>query len=166
MFVVYRVSGTLSDQAYYGYTVNENDIKSHWLLGAKRSEDRGDSALFKLNNCDADLISVQVLDVSEDEVEAWMLRNDYRSSELDSITGPTNWPSGMLERAEQQAPGRSDSWKLNMEMRNASTARQAMQLGKWTFQDIKALSEKYDKKQIVRDLDTLTPYLFQSKYFE
>lgn len=164
MFTVYRASGTKTDDAYYGYCTGE-DPKSIFLKGARRGElDRGDIRLFMMNGEDEDNIKIEVLDGCTDEIEAWMIRNDYRATCIDSITGPTHWPGNLAKRATDEYPERFDMWKTKIKQREAKTAREAWALGMWTQQSVKDLTTIYPRTQVVKDLDTLKPIEFSRKY--
>lgn len=163
-FVVYRAFGSTPNVSYYGYCTGEEPLAA-FSVGAKRSEmDRGDVRLVQANGGRLDAIEVEVLDAFIDEVSAWISRNDYRSKEIDSITGPTMFPGNIAERAAKQAPGKVAAWRLHEKQRNCATARQAYNLGMWTPKDIMNLSVIHTKHNIVRDLDSMTPQEFELKY--
>lgn len=164
MFTVYRASGNKSDEAYYGYCQGE-DPKASFLVGAHRSElERADVRLFMANGENEDNITVEVLDGCIDEVEAWMRRNDYRASSIDSMTGPTYWPGNIAERASKEFPERVADWKVKMQQRDAKNAREAWALGMWTQEAVKALTKTHPRQQVVNDLDHLKPADFARKY--
>ena len=164
MFTVYRASGNKSDEAYYGYCQGE-DPKASFLVGAHRSElERADVRLFMANGKNEDNITVEVLAGCIDEVEAWMRRNDYRASSIDSMTGPTYWPGNIAERASKEFPERVADWKVKMQQRDAKNAREAWALGMWTQDAVKALTKTHPRQQVVNDLDHLKPADFARKY--
>lgn len=160
MFTVYKVSGNNTDAVYYGYCQGD-DAKSAFLVGAQRKEqDRGDVKWLNENNGD-DNIVVTVMDSYVDEFEAWCNRNELRSTSVDSFTGPTLWPIHMHRKAEQDSPQRLDIWKKNQQINQAKTAREAYQLGAWSYQQLKQLP---NPKQVVKDLDLLSVKQFCEKY--
>lgn len=164
MFTVYRASGNKSGDAYYGYCQGE-DPKAAFMVGARRSElERADVRLFMANGEDEANIKVEVLDACNDEVEAWMSRNDFRATSIDSMTAPTYWPGNMAERAAKEFPERVADWKNKMQQRDAKNAREAWALGMWTQEAVKALTTTHPRQQVVKDLDTMKPVDFARKY--
>lgn len=164
MFTVYRAFGDKTGDAYYGYCQGE-DPKAAFMVGARRSElERADVRLFVANDENEEAIKVEVLDACNDEVEAWMSRNDFRASNIDSMTGPTYWPGNIAERASKEWPERVAEWKVKMQQREAKTAREAWALGMWTQEAVKALTKTHPRQQVVNDLDQLKPADFARKY--
>lgn len=171
MFAVYRATGSVSNLSYYGYaTVTEENAaeqaRASFLGGAQRSEmERADVRLFQANGADADNIRVTIIDVAEDEAEAWMLRNEQRATSVDTISGPTMFPGHIAERVAKEQPQKIANWKLAIKMRTQKTARDAYALGMWTIDQIKNLAANAPLSQIRKDLDTMTPDQFQVAYF-
>lgn len=163
-FIVYRIAGKLSGDAYYGYCKDE-DPKASFLKGASRTEEsRVDVKFLMANGDDPDNITAEILDVANDEIEAWATRNDYRATMIDTVSGPTMWPGRIAERVAKEQPDRVAKWKKSMQMRDARTAREAWNLGMWTQDTIKELATRYPIQQIVTDLDKLKPLQFAVKY--
>lgn len=168
MWVVYQISGDLDNHVYYGYSMAEDETQllAKWIKQADRTEDRGDKRLYELNQSNDEYVKLTVMDVFNDELDAWMTRNDLRASDCNSITGPTYFPGQLFERAKQTlTEDVRNRWKQSIDMHNAATARMAYKLGRWTFPQIKQLSDTYDKSVIAEDLDQLSPVDFNSKYF-
>lgn len=164
MFTVYRAYGPKHNESYYGYCTGDKP-KEAFMVGARRSElERADVRLFMANGESEEDISIEVLDACTDEVEAWMVRNDYRASQCDSITGPTYWPGHIAERASKEFPERVADWKLKVTQRDAKNAREAWALGMWSQEQVKGLLTVHEKKQVVNDLDKMKPVDFARKY--
>jgi hypothetical protein len=166
-FTVYRAFGPISPDSYYGYCESE-DLTDTFLEGATRkdplSTKRGDVRLIEANGGDVSVMETEVLEIFEDEVEAFLCRNDLRARNPDSITGPTMFPGGIAARAAKEHPERMGAIQILVDQRDAKTAREAYQLGRWTLDTIKSLGNKFDKKVIVTDLDKLSPKQFSAKY--
>lgn len=163
MFTVYKAYGTVSNETYYGYC-KDREPKEAFLEQARRKEDRADVRFLSNNNDSIDNITFEIVDGCIDEQEAWMKRNDLRAADVESVTGPTMWPGKFLERAQKEHPERVARWKKEEMFNKCATARKAYALGKWTVDQIKQLSTTYNKKQVVADLDKLTPKCFSEKY--
>lgn len=167
MFIVYRAFGTHSTQSYYAYAKGEEkeDALKTFLVGAHRTEERGDSLLFMLNNQDELSMDIEILDVFEDELDAYMLRNELRVIHSDSITGPTPWPGNMARRAENERPEELEAYRKRLKIRGAKSARQAYALGLWTKAVIDNLASwSTNKPQLKKDFDKLSPSEFSIKY--
>lgn len=164
MFTVYRAYGPKSNLSYYGYSQSD-DVKTAFLDGAHRPDmDRADVRLYMANGEDDEVIKIEVIDAFDDEISAWMCRNDNRAVHPDSISGPTMFPCSIAERAMKDAPERIKQWKKAVDQWAAPTARAAWALGLWTAAQIKELTFSYPKKQIITDLDALNPQEFTFKY--
>lgn len=170
-YIVYRVSSDLTSLTYYGYALAEDKAGAleTFMKGAKRAFNpeirRGDVEWFQTHNQEReDCVVFEIEDVCVDELEAWMIRNDLRASDVFAVTGPSQWPIINYERANKEQPERVKQWKANKEINNCKTARQALKLGAWQFPQIKALSDTYLRETVVNDLDGLTPQDFSSKY--
>lgn len=170
VYVVYSIQGTHSPLAYYGYLMGNDDItpqtiKQAVLKCANRPyPERGDVRIFNANQRDESVMTVEILDVFNDEVEAWMSRNEYRSLTHNAITGPTMFPGNIAERAAANYPDTIAKWKLRLQQRGAKTAREAWKLGMWASEIIKALPTKYNRDQVIHDLDKMSPIDFSIKY--
>ena len=164
MYVVYRAHGANTNLSYYGYCFCETDadISKTFFQGVNRTdENRAEKLLIEENGGDT-AIKFQVIDSFTDEVSAWSCRNDQRASNIDSITSPTLWPIHLSTSAEPQSLA---EWKLAAKRNEAETARQAWKLGKWTIQEVQSLTKKHKREVIMSDLDTLSPFEFNKKYF-
>lgn len=170
MYIVYRVTGPHTSEAYYGYAEGSemSDAKRTFVGGASRADatsvTRGDRRLVDSNNGDITSLRYECLDVFEDEVEAFIMRNDLRVTSVDSITGPTMFPGNIAERALKEKPDSVTSWSAMAKMRSARTAREAYNLGRWKFDAIRELAKKFKPVDVKRDLDNLTPDMFAAKY--
>lgn len=168
-FTVYQVTSPNTDRTYYGYTVGHN-VEEAFRKGAGRDAepDRGD---VRMLNVAGDAIRVKALDIFNDEIEAFMERNDLRARDPMSITGPTNFPVSMFQRARSIDPERVKRWKLAGDI-NTVTAREAMgpeykDVAAYSHADIKALvaAKPELRQQLIKDLDTLYYPDFKAKYF-
>lgn len=171
MFAVYKATGVKSEEAYYGYATvvkDDSEILARFVETAKNNSSlespKGSAKLFQLNDEDAELIRIEIVDVTDDEITAFTLRNDLRSQYSDSITAPTFMPWGIAQRAEKLDPERSKKWRHAAKCKDAKTAREAWRLGKWADAAVKALCSKFDKKSVVQDLDAMNPAAFELKY--
>jgi len=175
-YIVYQVASPNTDSVYYGYGVGETmeDVKRTFLGGAGRETDpdRGDVRMVQAaGGVSDDELKFKVVDAFNDEIEAFMERNDQRSRDRYSITGPTNFPASMFQRAKSIDPERVKNWKLAGNI-NSISGREAMDemyrgVAKYTFNDIKALvaADQSIKKQLMVDLDKLLYPEFVKKYF-
>lgn len=165
MYIVYKITGTSTNLAYYGYCEGEtiDDVRKTFLQGATRSDERKDVEWLEANNNDTD-VKISIIDVCNDEVDAWASRNDQRSINIDSISQPSQWPLGASRRYKDDGV-RSQKWKSKTSQLSAKTARQAYSMGLWNIAQIKELCVKHGKQVVVSDLDTLSPISFINKYF-
>ena len=162
MFVLYSATGK-NGFSYYGYTKEEDFISDFRKHAIKKSEkSRASSILWEANGCDLKNFSFEIIEVFETEFEAWQARNDVRANESDSIVGPSLLPAVFVKDADNE---RLNVWKKTIELHTAKTAREAFSLGKWTKDQVYSLVEKFQKSEIVRDLDKLSPMQFSFKYF-
>lgn len=163
-FCVYKISSNTTNTVYYGYYEGE-DVLQSFLKGAQRTSQthvkRGAVDWLQENSNNVDNIQAEIVDVCGDEYDAWCYRNDYRARDCSSITGPSNWPANIAQRANKEQPERIKNWKHNKAINECKTARQAYQMGAWAFEQIKQLSPK---DAVVKDLDRLTPESFCIKY--
>jgi hypothetical protein len=170
MHIVYRVSGPSTDLAYYGYAIGEtiDDAKSTFMVGANRkatvSANRGDRRLLEANRNDPSTLTFEEICIFAIELDAWSSRNDERASNVDAITGPTMLPGNMANQAKELTPERFAEWAKVKKQRDAKTAREAWGLGMWTTEAIKDLSNTFNKKQVIVDLDKMDPQQFALKY--
>lgn len=173
-YIVYQVSSPATDRVYYGYGVGQSmeDVQQTFLGGAGRESDpdRGDVRMVQAAG-GADNLRFKLVDAFDNEIEAFMERNDQRSRDRYSITGPTNFPVSMFQRAKAIDPERVRNWKLAGDI-NSVSGREAMgeqyaKLAKYTFNDVKALvaADPSIKKQLMHDLDNLLYPQFVKKYF-
>lgn len=170
-YIVYQVTSPKTDKVYYSYTRN-NDLQKAFLAGAERSNepDRGDVRMMQVAG-DASDLRFKMLDVFDDELAAFMERNDYRAKDPQSITGPTNFPATIFARAKAVDPERVKKWKLAGDI-NSATAREAMgdefkNVAAYNFGDLKQLvaADPSIKNQLTQDLDKLSYLDFKKKYF-
>lgn len=166
MFTVYRAFGPHSTLSYYGYSQGENVLEAFIAGGTRTETERADVRLINANNGDSTCIQIEVIDVFEDEMDAFIVRNEQRALHSDSISGPTYFPGGIAERAAREKPESIEGWKKRMEMKGAKTARQAYALGMWTKEQIITLGKVFSRSEIVNALDKLTPVEFDLKYKE
>jgi hypothetical protein len=171
-YVVFQVTSPKTDKVYYGYTIGR-DVRKAFLAGAERSNepDRGDVRMMMAAGDDIEGLRFKLLDVFDDELTAFMARNDARAGDGQSITGPTNFPTAVFQRAKALDPERVRKWKITGDI-NSATAREAMgdefkSVAAYTFADLKQLTTQHPeiKKQLTADLDKLSYPQFKTKYF-
>lgn len=168
-YIVYKVSAPTTDAVYYSYSKNE-DLKKAFLAGANRQDnpDRGDVRLLNAAGGE-DNLQFTALDVFNDEIEAFITRNDLRMQDALAITGPSNFPGPIFDRVAWQHPNAPTRWKASAELKT-STVRDAMlnpESG-YTFKDVKALRDTMNKAQaatLVNDIDAMLHPQFKQKYF-
>lgn len=174
--VVYKISGRNTKQVYYGYTTSEDQITeayviSEFLKGAQRTfadnSLRNSTKWLNENGNDLELTATMVGNY-DNELEAFIYRNEHRADDLYSFCGPSVWPTGVSERANKEHAARvleiQSRQSSNEEIRKAKTARQGWALGFFTKDQVTALADKFSKAQIVHDLDALNPFAFAQKY--
>lgn len=172
MFYVYKVSVDGYPTSYYGYCDSSNHPKKTFLVGATRDdEDRADNRWFQdAAGGDEELLKIDIIDLVDDEYEAFTARNDLRASNPDSATPPHHFPPHLHRRAKEQDPDRAKKWNSSVEfstMRSQGRkAREFYQKGYWTQQQIMALATHFNRADVLRDLDYLTADQFQQKYSE
>ena len=165
MFTVYKVFGPHSPLAYYGYSQSEDPLQSFIGSANSRKEpDRGDVRLLDINNGDVDSLQVEIIDVYDDEMDAFIIRNETRARETDSITGPTQFPGNIARRVEKERPEQLTECQRLMKMKNARSARRAYALGMWTIEQIKRVVYNVGRDEIRIALDVLSPVDFDLKY--
>lgn len=160
MWSVFKAIGNQTDYVYIGYT-SEDDVKKAFLTGALRPDLTRNDVRWLLENDNDTNIKVDIVDVFKDEYDAWSNRNDLRSTDIDSFSNPTLWPIHCHRKAETTNPQNLEKWKKNSAMINAKTAREAYRLGAFTKDQLKSIKRD---KEIIVDLDKLTPKQFCDKY--
>lgn len=165
-YVVFKVSSPNADQVYYGYSMGE-DVKKAFMVGARRQDnpDRGDVRMINAAGGDVENLNFEMVDVFANEIEAFMERNDLRAKDNLSITGPSNFPGQVYQRALTDYPERVARWKLDKDM-NSMTARQAMARDAFSMNDLSSIvkAQPKIKPQIVADLDGMLYPEFKAKY--
>lgn len=169
MYTVYKAYGRNDPQVYYGYAQGtEEDVARTWMAGVNRTDpDRAEKKLVALNGGDPDEIKFEVVDVFADELDAWVMRNDLRLQDSQSITGPTMFPPEVLNRAKKERPEKVEGWKKAMGMKDARTAFEAGKMGRWPsdiLQMIAANLPKSEHRQLRNDFDRMAPDAFAAKY--
>lgn len=159
-YSVYKVTGHNTSKTYYGFVHGDGTAaQATFLVGANRKTgERGDKDMLKANNDDQGSLTFAIVDTVDTEDAAFSLRNQYRSTDPFTITGPTNWPANVSKRVAAADPEAAKRWSLNVKQRKAKTARDAYALGAWTFEQIKMANMSRG------DLDTLDPIEFAAKY--
>ena len=168
---VYKVSSPNTDHVYYGYYGNLGAQKT-FLAAARRNAADRTEAKFVSAAGGEDSLKFTDIEEFDSEYEAFMERNDLRAKDSDSISGPSNLPSGMFQRAMKEYPDRVKKWKLDADI-NQATARQAMNKELYgdacgyDFNSLKQLAgnDKKLKDQITKDLDSMLYPAFKKKYF-
>lgn len=166
MYTVYKAYGPEDDRVYYGYAQGtEEDIARNWNAGVNRTDpDRAEKRMVDINGGDPDSIKFEIVDVFSDELDAWTMRNDLRIGDAQSLTGPTMFPGNILARAQKERPEVLEKWKKAMGMKEAKTAREAAQQGRWDQDTLKALNGKFPRKELVNDFAKMPPDAFAAKY--
>lgn len=166
-YAVYEVKGNLSHTSYYGYcqlnsgTAAEEQIIEAVEAQAARTDGRRLVDFISENDGD---ISYVVRAICNDEGSAFIERNILRSNDRKSISLPTTFPYVSMHR-DQISKAHIEQWQTLINQRSCHTAREAWALKYWSNEEIKSLTQKFDREQIVRDLDALTPDQFQQQYF-
>lgn len=169
MYTVYKAYGPEDDRVYYGYAQGtEEDVARTWMAGVNRTDpDRTEKKLVAINGGDPDDIKFEVVDVFADELDAWVMRNDLRIQDSRSLTGPTMFPPEVLNRAKKERPEKVEGWKKAMGMKEARTANEATQLGRWPasiLKDIAVNLPKSEHGKLRNDFDKMSPDAFAAKY--
>lgn len=169
IYIVYKVSAPATDLVYYSYSKSE-DLKKAFLAGAKRQDnpDRGDVKMLNAAGNEEDL-RFTMMDVFNDEIEAFITRNDLRTQDAMSVTGPSNFPGTIFERIVAMRPEAPERWKVACELSSA-TVREAMLIPEsgYTFNDVKSLRCRMNKAQaaaLAKDVDVMLHPQFKQKYF-
>lgn len=187
MFVTYKVSAVNAPHVYYGIAeipehlddTDEQDlvtitgiVKKSFLAGGLRKDEKSDARGAKQLVDEAggvDRLEFDVMSVFPTFREAFGERNEYRSSDDASITGPSHWPIDVYNQSTDEEKSR---WKRLPQL-NKATARQAMgeefaDLCAYTYDDVKRLASTMDKvgqATLKLDLDKLRYPQFKAKYF-
>lgn len=151
LHIVYRASvGT--NKAYYGYCIGDSqqDVEKTFWTGANR----GDTKRADVRLAQAGDVTIEIVDLCDDEETAWEQRNNLRLQNADSISAPTMWPFNNRQCANKE------KYLQRAKQMKQATARAAYQLGMWSYDDIKKLPH-----EAAADLDQLTPVQFNQKYF-
>lgn len=161
IFYVYKATGEHTPYVYYGYSKDENVQHAF----AKQGDDevgRGSAQMIRANKWDQASIKVQIVDMFDNQYEAWVARNDLRADDPKSIVKPSHLPTSFLQHALEVTPEKVKTWKVDYIQ--AKTARDAYSQGRWPNHLISSLAAKFKKSDIVRDLDGMTPRDFELKY--
>lgn len=166
---VYKVTSPLSSYSYYGYGPMDTYEKVFLNMVLHEKDNfiikRGADMLFNEAKRDKDNIDIELIDVCIDEEEALCSRNDHRSTDSSSITGPTLFPQIVARKAIKKDSNLLSNWKNNRLISTAATARKAYKHGAYTHAQITALAtSKLIGQQVVIDLDQLTPQQFSTQY--
>lgn len=169
-YVVYKVSSPKMHEVYYGYS--KGDPKKIFMAGANRNAADRTEAKYIAKAGGEEHVTFKELEIFDSEYEAFMERNDLRAKDSDSITGPSNQPSGMYQRALKEDPERVKRWKTEGDIEKL-TAKQAWNHDAFKAEinpKIKELSQRLSKdpkqkKQATDDLDKLTWPQYEKKYF-
>lgn len=161
-YVIYKISGTITDRVYIGYCDKQYNILDHFMVGATRKDERCDVAFVQSQSGGG--LTVEVLAERDDESDALFERNRLRSTTPASFSGPTNWPSHVHKMLSASAAQANDKTFVVWRARQQPTARGAYESGLWSYIQIKQLSHAHGSKQIIDDMATLTPFQFEVKY--
>lgn len=161
-YIIYKISGTVTDRVYIGYCDKQYDILDHFMVGASRNDDRCDVAFVQSQS--GGPLMAEVLAEREDEGDALIERNRARSATSTSFSGPTTWPSHVHKSLSTTAARANDKTFADWRARRLPTAREAYEDKLWSYVQIKQLSQAFGTQQILVDLATLTPFQFEVKY--
>lgn len=163
--VVYKVSGDATSSVYYGYD-SSGDMSATFFAGCDRtdSDGRGDSRMLAANNGDKSTLTFEVVSIVEDEFDAWCMRNDLRSADSNSITGPTMLPVGWGTRIKAEQPDRLANWTKQTRLNKFATAREAYEDGAYTFAEISAASKTFGKLRVMDALSSMSPSEFSTNF--
>lgn len=162
---VFRVTGKHTKLAYYGYATT-GKVQETFLAGCNRNDNakRGDARLLESNGDDVDSLVFTELDTFDEEYDAWVLRNTHRADDPMSITGPSILPIECLRKATIEQPKTVADWKLRLKQKEAATAVEAYQLGAYTFDQIRAVANKFGTQAVKDQMKALTPIEFANLY--
>lgn len=164
MYQLYKAYGKYTPFVYYGYCSSDLHPLSEFISQAKRASDRGASKLLIDNNNELEAFDTDVLEVYENELDAFIARNDERARDPLAITGPSHFPGGVAERAAKERPGKVAMWKTMEKYHNMKTAREAYQDGAFAYKNITSLAQEHGRDTINADLTQLDPARFSAKY--
>jgi len=162
---VYKVSGPFTASVYYGYGSGD-DLAAGFLAGANRTDaedrNRGDFRLVAENKNNTETLKYEIVGEFDDEFDAWCMRNDFRSTDPRSITGPTMFPTTAFTRAKKDTPDRVQTWSKH---RVYETARDAWSAGVFTNDQMFAVRAKIGREAAIKAMDALTPAEFAAQFF-
>lgn len=165
MYIVYSATGKEATHTYYGYG-KIDEYQQNFLTNAKTYNlDRGDARLLDELGNDESKVCFEIIETVATEFEAWMLRNELRTHNKDSITPPSFFPTTHTRDMEQQNKEMLQTWQKHAKCLGKQTARQAWADGLWNNQEMKNLCVIFPKQMVLKDLDDLTPFEFNAKYF-
>lgn len=165
MYIVYSVTGKEALHTYYGYG-KKDEYQQNFISKAKTMNmNRGDCRLLEELSWKIESLIFEEIETTETEFEAWQLRNELRVINKDSITIPSFFPTTHVRDMELKDANILQKWKKHITCLQQQTARQAWAEGLWTNQEMKNLCTTFSKQEVVKDLDTLTPFEFNTKYF-
>lgn len=164
MFTIYRVTGSTTRHAYYGYAAGSlTDAQKTFSVGANRSDSERIDVQFAER---AGVLSFESLSECEDEGLAMVIRNEYRVADTNSISGPTNWPAMVHRAAHDQYGDRAERPVQLYKAMQKPTARDAYAAGAFTTAALRtSVSAKgAARDDVAADLDLLSPREFIEKY--
>lgn len=160
-FYVYKATGAHTPYVYYGYS-QVADVAKVFFGAGDEEVGRGSSQLIRANKWDKESIKVEMIDIFDNQYEAWVARNDLRAQDSKSIVGPSHLPTAYMSHAVKTIPEKVKQWKVNVA--DLKTARDAFSAGRWAKDVIQNLAKKFKREQVINDLDTLSPEEFAGKY--
>lgn len=185
-FVVFKVTSPNTHYVYYGYG-QENSYDHHFeRFLANQQSDRGEAQFIRAAGGHHKFLRFHELDITHDEYDAFLLRNDYRSRDPNSITGPSALPGTMWARVKEQNPEKIKAWEAAKQKApkqtgsnpvkhniNKATAKEAMdktKFGNQAVYDTRRLKSLVGtnstlRQDVIRDLDQMLYSEFVKKYF-
>lgn len=171
MYTVYKVTGDIGEEVYYGYTDSKQTPEKNFLkrTGSKDLS-RGDVRMLMKNNDDPEMLNYTIIDSCTDEMEAFISRNDHRAADGASIVGPSIFPGTIYDRVAKLSPKSLLNWKgrkyEECELPDFKlTGMEAYKLGRWDISEMKPLGVKFGNNVVRDDLNNLNSDEFALKYF-
>ena len=193
-YAVYSMTAPGSPETYYGYNKFDADAPisrtgltpeqklRRSIIASSRIGADGTDSEFKTRGTrnliasagGEDNVVITVLSTVKTEFDAFIERNDYRASEPDSISRPSNLPPGLYKRAMRDHPDKVAEWgigavdKDGKKIKHPSkmTAKEAYAAKLFTHADllVSTAAGPKVKKELIRDLEKMMYYPFRDKW--
>lgn len=193
-YAVYSMSAPGSPETYYGYNKFDADaptsrtgltpedklrraIIASSKIGANERDSefrtRGTRNLIAAAGGE-DRVIITILNIVKTEFDAFIERNDYRASEADSISRPSNLPQGLYKRALRDHPDKVAAWGIDavdeegnkIKHPSKMTAKEAYGAKLFTHADLLAVTSinPKSKPELIMDLEKMMYYPFKAKW--